>query len=323
MKLIVRILGLAFAGMTAFSAFGQSYPVRPVTLIIPFPPGGSTDLVGRIVAEYLGKELGQPVVVNNKGGAGGAIGAKDIADAMSDGYTLGIATVSTHVINPVAKGASLKYDPFKDFTLITQLAAVPNVVSVHPGVPAQNIKEFLDYLRQNPGKVNFATPGSGSLGHMMGETFKFNGKVSMTHIPYRGAGPALNDTLAGQVEVFFDNLPSSLPHIQSGKLRALAVASDKRVPSLPQIPTFAEVGLPLVNDPAWFGLVGPSQLPTGVVQRLSEATSKVLSQPEVIKRLRDNGAAPIGNSPDAFRKTMSHSIENVRKVVQEGRLKFD
>ncbi len=323
MKFMVRLMGLALAGLASLSAFGQNYPVKPVTLVIPFPPGGSTDIVGRIVAEQLGKELGQPVVVDNKGGAGGAIGAKHIADASPDGYTLGIATVSTHVINPVTRGASLKYDPLKDFTLITQLASVPNVVSVHPGVPAQNIKEFLDYLRQNPGKVNFATPGSGSLGHMMGETFKFNGKVSMTHIPYRGAGPALNDTLAGQVQVFFDNLPSSLPHIQSGKLRALAVASEKRVPSLPQIPTFAEAGLPLVNDPAWFGLVGPSQLPAAIVQRLSEAIAKVLSQPEVIKRLQDNGATPVGNSPDAFRKTMSNSLENARKVVQEGQLKFD
>ncbi len=323
MKFMVRLMGLALAGLASLSAFGQNYPVKPVTLVIPFPPGGSTDIVGRIVAEQLGKELGQPVVVDNKGGAGGAIGAKHIADASPDGYTLGIATVSTHVINPVTRGASLKYDPLKDFTLITQLASVPNVVSVHPGVPAQNIKEFLDYLRQNPGKVNFATPGSGSLGHMMGETFKFNGKVSMTHIPYRGAGPALNDVLAGQVQVFFDNLPSSLPHIQSGKLRALAVASEKRVPSLPQIPTFAEAGLPLVNDPAWFGLVGPSQLPAAIVQRLSEAIAKVLSQPEVIKRLQDNGATPVGNSPDAFRKTMSNSLENARKVVQEGQLKFD
>lgn len=323
MKFIVQLIGLAFVGLISFSAFGQNYPVRPVTLVIPFPPGGSTDIVGRIVAEHLGKELGQPVVVDNKGGAGGAIGAKYIADAAPNGYTLGIATVSTHVINPVTRGTSLNYDPIKDFTLITQLASVPNVVSIHPSVPAQNIKEFMDYVRKNPGKVDFATPGIGSLGHMMGETFKFNGKVSMTHIPYRGAGPALNDVLGGRVQVFFDNLPSSLPHIQSGKLRALAVASEKRVPSLPQIPTFAEAGLPLVNDPAWFGLVGPSQLPAAVVQRLSEAISKVLSQPEVIKRLQDNGATPVGNNPDAFRKTMSNSLENARKVVSEGQLKFD
>jgi tripartite-type tricarboxylate transporter receptor subunit TctC len=256
----------------ATAAFGQVYPNKSITLIIPFPPGGSTDIVGRIVAEALGKELGQAVVVDNKGGAGGAIGAKNIADAAPDGYTLGIATVSTHVINPVVRGESLKYDPLKDFTLITQLAAVPNVVSVHPSVPAQNMEEFLKYLRKNPGKVNFATPGAGSLGHMMGETLKYDGKVNMVHIAYRGAGPALNDVLAGQVQVFFDNLPSSLPHIQAGKLRALAVASDKRVPSLPNVPTFAEVGLPLVNDPAWFGLVGPSNLSADVLKRERAST---------------------------------------------------
>jgi tripartite-type tricarboxylate transporter receptor subunit TctC len=158
---------------------------------------------------------------------------------------------------------------------------------------------------------------------MMGETFKFDGKVFMTHIAYRGAGPALNDTLAGQVQVFFDNLPSSLPHIQAGKLRALAVASDRRVPSLPNVPTFAEAGLPLVNDPAWFGLVGPNNLPADVVKRLSDAVVKVLKQPDVVKRLQDNAATPVGNSPDAFRKTMTASINNTRKVVQEGKLKFD
>lgn len=323
MKLLTRLIGITFTALMATAAFGQVYPNKSITLIIPFPPGGSTDIVGRIVAEALGKELGQAVVVDNKGGAGGAIGAKNIADAAPDGYTLGIATVSTHVINPVVRGESLKYDPLKDFTLITQLAAVPNVVSVHPSVPAQNMEEFLEYLRKNPGKVNFATPGAGSLGHMMGETLKYDGKVNMVHIAYRGAGPALNDVLAGQVQVFFDNLPSSLPHIQAGKLRALAVASDKRVPSLPNVPTFAEVGLPLVNDPAWFGLVGPSNLSADVLKHLSDAVGKVLKQPDVVKRLQDNAASSVGNSPDAFRKTMTASINNTRKVVQEGKLKFD
>lgn len=323
MKLLTRLIGITFTALMATAAFGQVYPNKSITLIIPFPPGGSTDIVGRIVAEALGKELGQAVVVDNKGGAGGAIGAKNIADAAPNGYTLGIATVSTHVINPVVRGESLKYDPLKDFTLITQLAAVPNVVSVHPSVPAQNMEEFLEYLRKNPGKVNFATPGAGSLGHMMGETLKYDGKVNMVHIAYRGAGPALNDVLAGQVQVFFDNLPSSLPHIQAGKLRALAVASDKRVPSLPNVPTFAEVGLPLVNDPAWFGLVGPSNLSADVLKRLSDAVGKVLKQPDVVKRLQDNAASSVGNSPDAFRKTMTASINNTRKVVQEGKLKFD
>src|ERR1700682_1908331 len=215
-------------------AFAQPYPAKPITLIVPFPPGGSTDIVARLAADGMARELGQPFVVDNRGGAGGAIGAKAIADAAPDGYTLGIATVSTHVVNPVVR-RDLPYDPLKDFALISQIAAVPNVVSIHPGVPARNMSEFLDYARKNPGKLNFGTPGAGSLGHLIGETFKYSAKVEMTHVPYRGAGPALNDALGGQVRVLFDNLPSSLPHIQAGKLRALAVAAEKRVPALPEI----------------------------------------------------------------------------------------
>lgn len=323
MKLVSHLLGVALVALTATAAFGQAYPAKPITLVIPFPPGGSTDIVGRIVADGLGKELGQTVVVDNRGGAGGAIGAKVIVDAAPDGYTLGLATVSTHVINPSIRGESLKYDPVKSFTHISQLAAVPNVVSIHPGVPAKNIEEFLDYLRKNPGKVHFATPGSGSLGHMMGETFKYSGKVSMKHIAYRGAGPALNDTLAGHVQVFFDNLPSSLPHIQAGKLRALAVASDKRVSVLPDVPTFTEAGLPLVNDPAWFGLVGPAHLSPDVVGRLNAAVVKVLRQPEIVKRLEAASATPVGGSPETFRKLVIESNENTRKVINEAKLTFE
>ena len=323
MKRLTRLLALAVLSLIAAGACAQAYPAKLITLIIPFPTGGSTDIVGRIVAEGLSRELGQPVVVDNRGGAGGAIGAKAIADAAADGYTLGLATVSTHVINPAIRGEALKYDPLRSFSHISQLAAVPNVVSIHPGVPANNMVEFLDYLRKNPGKVNFATPGAGSLGHMMGETFQYNGKVSMLHVPYRGAGPAVNDTMAGHVQVFFDNLPSSLPYIQSGKLRALAVASDKRVSSLPDIPTFAEAGLPLVNDPAWFGLVGPANLSPEVIARLNAAVVKVLRQPDVIKRLENISATPVGSSPDAFRKLIGDSVDNTRKVISAAKLTFE
>src|SRR5262245_6704106 len=244
-----KIFGLALL-FCALHANAQGWPARPVTLIIPFPPGGSTDIVGRIAADALAKELGQPFVVDNRGGAGGAIGAKAIAEAAPDGYTLGVATVSTHVVNPVVRGAALGYDALRDFSYISQIAAVPNVVSVHPSVPARSMDEFVLFLKQNPGKLNFGTPGTGSLGHLIGETFKYAAQVNMVHVPYKGAGPALNDTLAGQVQVLFDNLPSSLPHIQSGKLRALAVASPGRVAALPDVPTFAEAGLPLMNDPS-------------------------------------------------------------------------
>jgi len=319
--------GLLCLALLWANAHGQPYPAKPLTLIIPFPPGGSTDIVGRIVADGMARELGQPFVIDNRGGAGGAIGAKAIADAAPDGYTLGVATVSTHVVNPVVnqalRGEPLRYDPLKDFTLISQIAAVPNVVSIHPSVPARDMKEFLDYAKSNPGKLNFGTPGPGSLGHLIGETFKYAAGVDMTHVPYRGAGPALNDTLAGQVQVLFDNLPSSLPHIQAGRLRALAVASARRVASLPDIPTFAEVGLPLVNDPSWFGLVGPAKLPDAVVRRIHESLVRALKQPDTAKRLNGAAAEPVGNSPEAFRALIAAAIENSRRVVKEANLKFD
>jgi tripartite-type tricarboxylate transporter receptor subunit TctC len=307
----------------ACEAFAQTWPSRPVTLVVPFPPGGTTDIVGRIVADGMAKALGQPIVVDNRGGAGGAIGAKAIADAAPDGYTLGVATVSTHVVNFIVRGDALKYDPLRDFALISQIAAVPNVISIHPSVPAKDMKEFLEYAKRNPGKLNYGTPGVGSLGHLIGETFKYAGKVDIVHVPYKGAAPALNDALAGQVQVLFDNLPSSLPHIKAGKLRALAVASGRRLPALPDVPTFAEVGLELVNDPSWFGLVGPQRLPANVVSRVHEALVKTLEQPEIRKRLEAETATPVGNSPEEFRKVVAHAIETDRRVAAEAKLKFD
>ena len=303
-------------------SFAQPYPSRALTLIIPFPPGGSTDIIGRIAAEGMARELGQPIVVDNRGGAGGALGAKAIADAAPDGYTLGLATVSTHVVNPVVR-SDLRYDPLRDFTLISQIAAVPNVVSIHPSVPARDMREFVDYAKKNPGKLNFGTPGTGSLGHMIGETFKYSAGVDIVHVPYKGAGPALNDTLAGQVQVFFDNLPSSLPHIQSGKLRALAIASDRRVPALPDVPTFAGLGMPLVNDPSWFGLIAPARLPADLSARLHGALVRALKQPEVAKRFETAAANPVGSSPAAFHKMVANSIDNSRRIVREAGLKFD
>jgi tripartite-type tricarboxylate transporter receptor subunit TctC len=314
---------LALLALCCSSAFGQTYPAKPITLIIPFPPGGSTDIVGRIAAEGLAKELGQPFVIDNRGGAAGAIGAKAIADAAPDGYTLGLATVSTHVVNPVVRGAALGYDALKDFTYVSQIAAVPNVVSVHPSVPAKNMNEFVLYLKSNPGRLNFGTPGNGSLGHLTGETFKFAAGVDIVHVPYKGAGPALNDTLAGQVQVLFDNLPSSLPHIQAGRLRALAVASEKRVASLPEVPTFAEAGLPLLNDPSWFGLIGPARLPPTIVSRVGDALARAVRQPETTARLEVIAASPIANSADQFRAAVAAGIEASRRIAKQGNLKFD
>jgi len=319
---MTRLLAVLALCCSAALAGAQSYPARPVTLIIPFPPGGSTDIVGRIAADGLARELRTSIVVDNRGGAGGAIGAKAIADAAPDGYTLGIATVSTHVVNPVVQ-RELRYDPLKDFTFVSQIAAVPNVLSIHPSVPARNMAQFIAYAREHPGKLNYGTPGVGSLGHLTGETFKYSAQVELTHVPYRGAGPALNDTLAGQVQVLFDNLPSSLPHIKAGRLRALAVAADKRVASLPDVPTFGELGLPLVNDPSWFGLIAPAKLPADITARVHAALVAALKQPEVLKRLEAAESTPVGNSPDAFRKVVQNALANTGKVVREAKLRFE
>jgi tripartite-type tricarboxylate transporter receptor subunit TctC len=319
---MTRLFALFALCCWAAAAGAQAYPAKPVTLIIPFPPGGSTDIIGRIAADGMARELGTGIVVDNRGGAGGAIGARAIAEAAPDGYTLGVATVSTHVVNPVVQ-QELRYDPLKDFTLVSQIAAVPNVLGIHPSVPARDMGEFIAYARQHPGKLNYGTPGVGSLGHLTGETFKYSAHVDLTHVPYRGAGPALNDTLAGQVQVLFDNLPSSLPHIKAGRLRALAVAADKRVASLPDVPTFAELGHPLVNDPSWFGLIGPAKLPPEITERVRAALVAALKQPEVLKHLEAAEATPVGNSPAAFRKVVENALANTRKIVREANLKFE
>ncbi|HYL25552.1 MAG TPA: tripartite tricarboxylate transporter substrate binding protein BugE [Burkholderiales bacterium] len=319
---MTRLLALLALCCSPLLAPAQSYPAKPITLIVPFPPGGSTDIIGRIAADGMARELGQPLVVDNRGGAGGAIGAKAIADAAPDGYTLGIATVSTHVVNPIVH-RDLRYDPLADFSFVSEIASVPNVVSVHPSVPARSLAELIAYARQHPGKLNFGTPGVGSLGHLLGETFKYSAKVDITHVPYRGAGPALNDALAGQVQVLFDNLPSSLPHIQSGKLRALAVGAGTRVASLPDVPTFAEAGHPLVNDPSWFGLIGPARLPADVVSRAHAALVATLKHPEVVKRLDAAASTPVGNSPEAYRKVVADALANTRQVVREANLRFE
>ncbi|MYN13056.1 ABC transporter substrate-binding protein [Pusillimonas sp. TS35] len=315
------IAGAAFTVSFAGAAAAADYPAKPITLIVPFAAGGTTDIVGRIVSDELGKALGQPIVVENRAGAGGSIGTASLAAAKPDGYTLGIATVSTHGINPVVY-KQLPFDAQKDFQPITNLAAVPNIMVVNASVPANNMKEFLALAKQAPGKFSYASAGNGSVSNMMGELFKKTAGVDLLHVPYRGVGPALTDTLAGQVNVLFDNLPSSLPHVTAGKLRALAVAAPERSSALPDVPTFTEVGLKPVNDASWFGLIAPAGLAPDVLAKLNKATVGLLARDDVKAKLAKLGATPIGDSPEAFAQTISDTIARNARIVKEAHIEL-
>lgn len=322
MKRSLKLTFLSLALAASASLYAQAWPVKPIKLIIPFPPGGTTDIVGRLTADRLGRELGQPVIVENRGGGGGSIGALEIARATPDGYTIGMATVSTHAVNP-ACNPKLGYDPIKDFTTITNLAHTANVIVVHPKVPATSVKELITLLKKNPGKYSYATSGTCGIAHMMGEQFKVSTGTFITHIPYRGSGPALNDTLAGQVDIMLDNLPSSIPHIQAGKLRALAIANNKRLEAFPNVPTYAELGLKEMNDPAWYGLVAPAGLPKDIVAKIQMAANKVVFSPDITKRFRDAGAEPIGNTPEQFAEEIRKEKEKMAVLVKKQNIKFE
>lgn len=320
MKLKSTLLACALA--LSANAFADTYPSKPITLIVPFAPGGTTDIVARIVADKLTKELGQSVIVENRAGAGGALGANAVARAAPDGYTLGVSTISTHAVN-AACNPQLPYDPITSFAPISNLARTPNVLTVTAKFPAQDFKELLALIKKNPGKYNYASSGVCSVLHMMGEQFKVSTGTFMTHMPYRGSGPALIDLIGGQVEMMFDNLPSSMGHIQTGKIRAMAVAAPKRVEGLPNVPTFAELGLPRVNDPAWYGLVAPAKTPEAIINRLNAAAAKVLAMPDVIDRLKQSGSESAANTPAQHAAEIKHELEKAREVVKKQGIKLE
>jgi tripartite-type tricarboxylate transporter receptor subunit TctC len=304
-------------------AFAQSgYPNKTIRLIIPFAPGGTTDIVGRVVSEPLTKALGQTVIVDNRAGGGGIVGAQELARAAPDGYTLGIATVSTTATNP-AINPKTPYNPITDFTPIINLAATPNVIAVHPGFPAKDYKTFLEVLKANPGKYSYSSSGTGGIGHMLMELYKSMTGTFVTHIPYRGAGPALTDTVGGQVNMIFDNLPSAFPFIKEGKLVPIVVCAPQRLKELPNVPTFKEVGLEPVNRLAYYGIEGPKGLSREVVSKIHEAALKALQEPNVRKRIEETGSIIIGNTPEQFAEQIKNEFAVYKKVVDSAHLKLD
>jgi tripartite-type tricarboxylate transporter receptor subunit TctC len=321
-----RALAAVTAALAA-SAFApwaqaQSFPNKPVRLVVPFAPGGTTDIIARIVAEKMGAALGQTVVVENKAGAGGAIGAMEVIKSPPDGHVLSVATVSTTAANP-AINPKIPYDPVADFVPIMNIAATPNLIAVHPSFPAKDYKAFLALVKSSPGKFSYASSGTGGIGHLQTELFKSLSGTFIAHIPYRGAGPALNDVVAGQVPIIFDNLPSALPFVKDGRLVPVVVAAPQRLAVLPNVPTFKEVGLEPVNRMAYYGLLAPKGTPKDVIDKIHAAAKAALADPGVRQRIEATGSLIVGNSPAEFADQIKAEFAVYKKVVAQQNLKLD
>jgi tripartite-type tricarboxylate transporter receptor subunit TctC len=317
-------VALSAIALFALPAVAQTttYPTRPVRLVVPFPAGGTTDILARAVAQKLSEAWGQSVVVDNRPGAGGNIGAELVAKSAPDGYTLLMGTVGTHAIN-ASLYAKLPYDHVKDFAPVILVAGVPNVLVVNPGLPVHSVRELIDYAKTNPGKLNFASSGSGTSIHLSGELFKVLTGVQMTHVPYKGSAPALTDLMGGQVQLMFDNLPSSLPFIKAGKLRALAVTSTGRAAALPDIPTVAESGIPGFEASSWFGVLAPAGTPRDIVTRINGEVAKWLTSTDAREKLAGQGAIAAGGTPEDFARHIAAETAKWAKVVKASGAKVD
>ncbi|MGE8677090.1 MAG: Bug family tripartite tricarboxylate transporter substrate binding protein [Achromobacter marplatensis] len=313
--LAIVLSSLALPGLAA-----AEYPDKPIRLVVPYAVGGTTDIIARVVGNKLGMQLGQSVIVENKPGAGGSIGSAYAAKQPADGYTLVMAVESSHAVNPNVYAKSA-YDPVRDFAPISNLADVPNVLVVNPALPAQDLTAFLKLLKADPNKYAFGSSGNGGLSHMNGELFMKTTGTRMLHVPYKGLGPALNDLVAGQVQVVFDNIPSSYPLIQGQRIRPLAVAAKQRLKVLPDVPTYAEAGLPAMNNPSWFGLAAPAGTPAPVLDKLNAAVRQALADPATIDAIEKQGAVPSPMSRDEFGALIAQSYGHWKTVVED--IKFE
>ena len=311
----VRLLVLSLAAAAGTCAHAQTYPEKALRVVVPFAPGGSTDIVGRIMTQRLSERIKQPVVLDNRGGGGGNIGSDMVAKAPPDGYTLLIGTVGSLTINP-SLYKRMPYDPLKDLTPIAYFGSTPNVLVVHSSLPVKSVRELITLARSKPGQLNYASAGTGGSVHLAAELFKSLAKVDMVHVPYKGSGPALVDLLGGQTQLMFSTMPPALPHVKSGRLRALGMTGAKRSPLVPDLPTIAEAGLPGYEITQWWGLLGPAGMPAAIVTRINSDVNAILQQPEVKERFASAGADTAPNTPAWFASYMKSEVAKWAKVVK-------
>jgi tripartite-type tricarboxylate transporter receptor subunit TctC len=304
------------------AAQAQSYPSKPIRFVVPYPPGGPLDVIARLLGAKVAESVHQPVIVDNKPGAGGNIGADAVAKSPPDGYTILMGAVATHAINPTLY-AGIPYDAARDFIAVTQVASTPNVLVVNPSVPASNVKEFIAYAKANPGKLNFGSGSTGSAGHLAGELFKSMAGVDMVHVPYKGAAPAMQDLVGGQIQLMFDNLASSLTQVRAGRIRALAVTTARRSALAPDLPTIAESGLPGFDISTWFGIFTPAGTPRDIVEKLHAEFTRALADREVRDRMLALGAEPVGNTPAEFAAYIRAEADKYARVIKASGAKAD
>jgi len=315
---MVLLNGVVHASVNAQAA----YPDRPIKLVVPYPPGGTTDLLARTLAPRLSERLGQPILIENRAGAGGVIGSQVVAKSPADGYTLVFGSIASHGILPAIQTPQ-PYDPIRDFAPVSLVAITPNVLLANVSAPAKNLSELIALAKSQPGKLNFGSTSLGGSPHMSGELLKSQAKIQMVHVPYKGGAPMLVDLMGGQISFAFDNLPSSIQHIRSGKVKALAVTTAKRWPHAPEIPTMAEAGLPGYESSAWFGLLAPGNTPKAVVDLLQRHVSAILKQPEVEKIYLEQGAMPVGNTSEEFVRFITAEMQKWKTVVSDTGVKLD